>query len=53
MRPVSVAGGRRTVVAVRLSASEVARLDALRKGMSRSTYLRLLLQGTHHETRES
>jgi hypothetical protein len=52
-RRAAVAGGRPVVVSVRLSQSEVRRLDALRAGFSRSTYLRLLLRADHaHKTPE-
>ena len=46
-RPVSVAGGRRDVVSVRLSAQEKAALDRLRGSMSASDYIRLLVKAAN------
>jgi hypothetical protein len=44
VRPVAVPGGRTLVVQVRLSEAEVAALDRARGSLSRSAYLRWLLQ---------
>lgn len=42
-RPRSVAGGRRNVVCVRLSAAEAADLDGRRGALERGAFLRFLL----------
>lgn len=42
-RPESTPGGRRTVVATRLSADELVWLDQNRRSLSRAEYLRWLM----------
>lgn len=51
-RPLSVPGGRNTVIGTRLSTQEVAFVDSVRGALSRSEYLRwLVLQDRKRRTR--